>query len=164
MGMDRYNCRSGLTISVSHAAGKQTVKIHLKHHTHHEPYFSIDMPPEVLQMLRENILIATPSALVTIIRTKYPQVSAAQIYAAWRKMSESLWKRGDDQMDSASELLKEFEKAGKVDVFSEMKVEEDVTAMAWGLPQIASRIKASVVEVAMDATCEFPDVLERDVC
>jgi hypothetical protein len=151
--MDRFPCESELRVTVKSTETKQTITVRLQHHQNHIPYFNVDLPAEAADLIRQNLRVATPNSLVGIVQEKFPQVSANQIYRCWATMSEALWKRADDQQESAETLLKELEEQGGIDRF-EMEVEEGVTAVAWGLPEIASRVKGRVFEVAMDATCK----------
>jgi len=148
--MDRFDCQSRLSISVSHIRGKQMVTVALQHTKRHVPYCSVDMPPEALQIIREH-LWSIPSALVEQIQPNFPQVSAQQIHSAWAEMSEVLWKRKDNQVESASELLKEM--GDNVEIL-QIETVEGVSALAWGLRKTVTRLQGKIMEVALDATCE----------
>lgn len=153
--MTRFSCGSYLKIKIQHIDFQQHIDLRIEH-THHAPYYGVDLPQDARKFIRENLDIA-PSVLVPRIQAKFPHVTAAQVLFAWTQLSMTTWRRDDDQMKSAEELLKEFEEDGEVNVFRELEVDEGVTALAWGLPKIASRLvgEHKVVEIAMDATCEF---------
>jgi hypothetical protein len=160
LGMDRFDCKSGLRVTVQSDGVKQTVTVRLQHHEDHVAYFEVGLPPEAAEIIRQNVRTVPASALVSEIQAKFPNVTAAQVHRAWSEMSEFLFKRAENHIESAEALLKEFEEQGKVDRF-DMQPEEDVTAVAWGLPDIAAQAKDRVVEVVMDATCTCS--LHRDV-
>lgn len=46
------------------------------------------MPPEALQMIRDNLEWLTPTAMVTKIQATFPNVTRLQIHTAWSEMSE----------------------------------------------------------------------------
>ncbi|EIN06505.1 hypothetical protein PUNSTDRAFT_90128 [Punctularia strigosozonata HHB-11173 SS5] len=110
------------------------------------------MPPEALDIIRANLRTSIPNALVSVIHERWPYVSPNQIHRAWSTMSEILWKRQDDQFTSGCELLTEYQEQGRVDLLEDLQVDDGVTILAWGLPEIAAKIGATLVEVAMDAT------------
>jgi hypothetical protein len=145
----RYACRSQLSVRVSHAYAHISVRLEVRHEAKHPPYFDITMPPKAHAMILQN-LWTTPSVIATEVQRRFPDVTTSQIYHAWKTASEGLWKKKEDQMLSAIELLKEYDE--DVDVFA-IDAIEGVTALAWGLKSVATCI-TDVVEVAMDATCK----------
>jgi hypothetical protein len=158
--MDRYDCGSSLTITIKRWAqgGTQEVRVKLRHHkrAEHLPYVSVDMPAAALALIHEHLEVATPGDLVAAVQALdgCAHVTAAQVHRAWVEMSEILWKRHPEAIPSAVALLKEYAEAGEVDDFV-LDVPDGVTAIAWGLPKLAQRVRLVVKEVAMDATCEF---------
>lgn len=74
-------------------------------------------------------------------------------------MSEMLWKRDHMQLPSAKTLLTEF--GDNVDVF-EIKVAEGVEQLCWGMKKIASKLKGKIVEIGIDATCEYQQSQSHD--
>jgi hypothetical protein len=59
------------------------------------------MPAEAAAMIRENVKWQTPGLMVPSIQASFPTVTAQQIHTAWMKMSETIWKRHENQLDSA---------------------------------------------------------------
>ncbi|KIJ32252.1 hypothetical protein M422DRAFT_265902 [Sphaerobolus stellatus SS14] len=151
-GMDRFDCESYLHISISALKEPQKQKVHIRlnHHLCHVPYYEVTLPEEVQAEIRENIW-AVPSAIASKIRSTHPNITSQQVYRAWATFSETLWRPDDNQLDSARQLLEELKAASEVDVF-ELEVAPGVTALGWGLKNIASRLKDQIVEVALDAT------------
>jgi hypothetical protein len=66
-------------------------------------------------------------------------------------MSEVMWKRAKDQMESAKILLEEF--FDEIDIFN-IKVADGVQQICWGMKRIANRLKGKVLEIGIDATCQ----------
>jgi hypothetical protein len=109
------------------------------------------MPPEAMQMVNEQAEWDMPSDLATKVRLAYPQVSTAQVYNAWKAVSETYWQRDHLQIPSTRKLLVEF--SDDVDIFEPKNILEGVEMLAWGMKKIAERLKGKVVEIGMDATC-----------
>ena len=153
--MDRFSCSGYLDIKVDVCKDDPThqkVRLALWHDAKHVPYVNVDMPPATSEFIREHLYTA-PVTLVPEVTHRWPQVSSKQVYTAWRLHTEILWKRQNDQKQSARELLKEFETAGCVDRW-ELEVPEGVEAFAWGMSNIARQLKDQVIEIAFDATCK----------
>jgi hypothetical protein len=149
VGFTRYPCGSHLQVRVLHAFMRISVRLEVHHEAKHLPYFDITMPPKAHAIILQN-LWTTPSVIATEVQRRFPDVTTNQIYHAWKTASEGLWKKKEDQMLSAVELLKEYDE--DVDVFTIDPI-EGVMALAWGLKSVATCI-TDVVEVAMDATCK----------
>ena len=109
------------------------------------------MPPEAMQMIQEQVEWLTPSAMATKVRSAYPNLTVAQIYNAWRALSQTFWRRAENQLESAKLLLTEY--GNEVDIF-ELSVPDGVEILAWGMKKIAEPLRGKVVEVGMDATCK----------
>lgn len=73
------------------------------------------MPEGASDIIRESLEWTTPVALVPKIQALYPSVSASQVHAAWSEMSETLWRKDDQQLPSAEKLLAEY--PDDVDIF-----------------------------------------------
>lgn len=106
-----------------------------------------------MQMIEEQVAWLTPSAMASKVRAAYPEVSAAQVYNAWREHSQMHWRRDDLQLSSAKKLLTEFR--DEVDVFEAVDVPEGVEMLAWGMKKIAGPLTGKVFEIGMDATYKF---------
>lgn len=152
VGMVRYDCDSKLSISSRDVGERTLIHVYLRHHKNHREYYDVQMPPAASDIIRDHLETATPHSLVTVIQERFVNVTAAQVHTAWTRMSEVLWRRQDDPVKSAVELLKEYE--DDVDYF-EINVEEGVVMVAFGLKRILHAMKGRVVEIATDATCEL---------
>jgi hypothetical protein len=108
------------------------------------------MPPEAAAMIREEVEWQTPVAMVPKIQALYSAVTAQQIHSAWSLMSETLWKRKPNQLESVTLLLEERD---DIDVFK-IEIDARIEQVCWGMKKMVSRLKGQVVEVAVDATCE----------
>ena len=75
----------------------------------------------------------------------------AQVYKAWRAVSETSWRHDNLQIPSTRKLLAKFD--DDVDIFEPENISEGTEILAWGMKKIAEPLKGKVVEVGMDATC-----------
>jgi hypothetical protein len=120
---------------------------------HHTPYFDISVPKEVVEMVRKDIDWVLPNDLTRKIQKSYPAVTAKQIMTIWTKLAQELWKRKpENRMESATILLKES--ADVADLFI-LEVEEGVDQLAWGMKKTAHLLGTGIIEVGIDATCEY---------
>lgn len=157
VGMTRFPCKSSLVIVCKRANprsldAKQLVTIRLKHACPHTHYFNVDLPPEAADIIREGLESLTPNEMVTRVQHRYPNVTAAQIHSAWTRMSDVLWKRDQYQIPSAKILMSEF--SDQIEVL-DCDPAEGVEQLAWGMCLIAEQLCGKVVEIGVDATCEF---------
>ncbi|KAF9021704.1 hypothetical protein BDZ89DRAFT_1163620 [Hymenopellis radicata] len=151
VGMKRFPCNSRLNITCrSDGAGDMTISLRLVHEVQHIAYYDVSMPEGALDMIRTHMDFSTPSVLAAGIREKYPHVSAAQVHRAWSTMSETLWKRAGDQMESGRILLQEL--GDDVDYFSEIRPPDGVEQICFGMKRILHSLRGKVVEIGMDAT------------
>src|SRR5258708_442087 len=74
-----------------------------------------------------------------------------QVYAWWLCLTEDGWKHEEDQIKSARILLTERD---DVDTW-ELDVPGGVVVVAWGVKPIADQLTGRVVEITLDATCEY---------
>jgi len=153
LGLKRFECRSELLITCTSDREAQILRITLSHSQNHTPYFDVSIPPEAVNIIRDNVDWALPNDIAGKIQSQYPRVTEKQITTVWTKFAQSSWKRNPkDQMDSARQLLKEF--CEEVDVF-EVDEEKGVDQLAWGMRTIAAKIGTGLVEVGLDATCKL---------
>jgi hypothetical protein len=145
LGMERYKCGSSLIVTcrASQSPYKRQVIIQLRHMKKHKPYYDVSMPAEAASMIRESIEWQTPTSMVPKIQALFLAVTAQQVHAAWARMSETLWKRDANQLESVKLLLAENRE--DVDVF-EVEVETGVEQVCWGMKEIVSQLKGKVVE------------------
>ncbi|KAG6867397.1 hypothetical protein C0993_003278 [Termitomyces sp. T159_Od127] len=118
----------------------------------HKPYYDVTMPPGATAIIRENLEWSTPNSLVMKIQSSYPNITANQVHNSWTMMSKTLWKRDPNQIVSAKLLLEEL--SDDVVIF-DVKPEEGVEQLCWGLKHILARLKDKVVEIGLDATCTY---------
>jgi hypothetical protein len=154
--MHHYDCQSRLTVTCHNVVGEEStnrvVTIILAHHESHVPYYDVEMPQGASDIIRESLEWTTPVTLVPKIQALYPNVSANQIHAAWSQMSETLWKKDEQQLPSVEKLLAEY--PDDVDVFQVPKV-DGVEQLCWGMKRISGQLKGKVVEIGHDATCAY---------
>jgi hypothetical protein len=156
MGMQCYDCQSHLTVTCQDAISEKSanciVTIILAHHKNHAPYYDVEMPQGVSDIICKSPEWTTPIALVPRIQALYLGVSADQIHAAWSKMSKTLWKKDELWLPSAEKLLSEY--LDDVDIFNVPKV-DGVEQLCWGMKRISHWLKGKVVEIGVDATCVY---------
>lgn len=88
--------------------GSPYIIITLHHHVKHVDYVDVSMPPEAMQMIQEHVEWLTPSAMATKVWLAYPNLTTAQIYNAWRALSQNFWWHAKEQLESAKMLLSEY--------------------------------------------------------
>jgi len=120
----------------------------------HTPYYDVSMPPEALELIRENLDWSTPVSMVNKVQKHHPNVTPKQIHAAWTKMSKILWRRDTNQLKSAKLLLGDF--SDEVDKF-EIKAAEGVEQLCWGMGRVVKLLteRSKIVEVGIGATCTY---------
>ncbi|KAJ6628175.1 hypothetical protein B0H10DRAFT_1754701, partial [Mycena sp. CBHHK59/15] len=141
LGMKRFPCQSKLFISCQAQKDdedKLDVTVQLKHAGKHISYEDISMPPEALDMIRDNIEWLTPVAMVTKVQAAFPRVTAAQIHRAWMEMSEPFWCFDNDQLLSTKILFEEH-----------TDHVEGVDMICWGMKKIATPLDGKIVEVGV---------------
>jgi hypothetical protein len=77
-GMKRFPCHSKLSIScrgVNDGDRTMLITIQLEHHHQHINYIDVSMPPEALQMIRDNLEWMTLTAMVMKIQATFPNVT-----------------------------------------------------------------------------------------
>ncbi|KAJ7220474.1 hypothetical protein GGX14DRAFT_674827 [Mycena pura] len=110
LGMKRFSCGSKLSVSCRARRNDERtydVIVQLKHAGKHISYEDVSMPPEALDMVRDNVQWLTPVAMVTKVQATFPSVTSAQIHRAWMEMSQPFWCFDKDQLLSTKKLLEE---------------------------------------------------------
>lgn len=157
-GMDRFKCQGELNIRIKEHwrdPTRLTTMISMKHQVRHVTYTDISMPSKALSFIQEKFN-STPGAIAADLVKRYPKITPKQVHTAWSRHSEKFWRRDDNALHSAAKLLKEF--TGEVDHW-ELEVPDGVVAVAWGARTVAHRIASQLVEVGLDATCEYFRIL-----
>ena len=162
--MQWYDCKSSLVVTCRKANNSLNntdciIMVNLRHHDDHVLYFDVEMPSGALDIICEHLKWSTPASLVLQIQATYPNVTAKQVHAAWTEMSKTLWKRDQYQLPSAEILLNEY--SNDVDVFN-IPVANGVEQLCWGMKKVVSRLKGKVVEINIDATCEYTCFVDID--
>ncbi|KAJ7221804.1 hypothetical protein C8J57DRAFT_1253883 [Mycena rebaudengoi] len=138
-------------------SGKKTVRVRLNHHEYHVHYYDVAMPSEAVGIIRENLEWTTPNSMVGKVQERFPHVTSGQIHRAWTDMSEMLWKRDSAQLPSATTLLEEY--GEEVDVL-DVHPAEGVEQLAWVMKKIAEPLRGKIVEIGIDTTWLFLNVME----
>src|SRR6266571_5153565 len=155
LGMHRYDCKSKLNISYCANPRSEenvhTVTIWLEHHMAHIPYYNVTLPPEAAALIQENLEWTCPNEITKKVQMTYPSITTNQIHTAWTTMSETLWKRGREQLPSVKALLGELECDVAV---LDLPAMEGVEQVAWVMKKIALPLRGKIVEIGIDATCK----------
>ncbi|KAJ7621731.1 hypothetical protein DFH06DRAFT_1273581 [Mycena polygramma] len=147
VGMKRFPCGSKLSISCRARKNDEEeldVTVQIKHAAKHVSYVDVSMPPEALDMIRENVEWLTPVAMVSKVQAAFPNITAAQIHRAWMDMSSTFWRYDDDQLLSAKKVLEANKQ--DVDIFEPQDVPEGVEMLCWGMKNIAEPLKGQIIE------------------
>lgn len=151
--MDRFECNGQLNIRIKPSEDGRhphtLVHVTLKHERKHVGYYDVSMPPEAVDMIR-NFLSVSPTEIAAKVTSAHPHLVPKQVYRFWTKLSVELWQHDADPSKSIEILLDQHP---DTDLWH-LVVPEGVTAVAWGMKAIAERIAGSVVEIAVDATCQ----------
>ncbi|KAJ7600229.1 hypothetical protein C8J56DRAFT_879955 [Mycena floridula] len=144
VGMHRFHCQSQLNIScLDNARGGKTICINLQHAPAHQHYYHVAMPEAALAIIHDRVEHSTPSELIGLIQPQFPNVSAAQIYTAWSRMSETVWKWHEDQLQSARELLKDY--PNNIDLFEDVGT-DGVEQLCFGLKHILEGMRGKIIQ------------------
>ena len=117
----------------------------------HTPYYDVSLPPEAALLIRENIEYHSPNEIAKRVLLTHPSVTANQVHAAWTTMSETLWKRDNNQLASIKTLLGEYQDDMAV---LELPKMEGVEQVAWVMKKVIQSLRGKIVEIGIDATCE----------
>lgn len=74
-------------------------------------------PSKAAEMIQDNLDWMCPNDITKKVQMAYPTVSTGQIYNAWTTMSETLWKRCQEQLPSVKALLGDFKAEVDTPVF-----------------------------------------------
>ena len=128
-----------------------TILIWLEHHMKHTPYYDVSLPPAATVLIRENLECHCLNEVAKKVLLSHPSVTAKQVHAAWTKMSETLWKRDNEQVASVKALLAEHQDDAAILDLPRM---EGVEQVAWVMKKIVLPLQGKIVEIGIDATCE----------
>ena len=117
----------------------------------HTPYYDVSLPPEATLLIRENIEYHSPNEIAKRVLLTHPSVTANQVRTAWMTMSETLWKRDNNQLASIKTLLGEYQDDAAV---LELPKMEGVEQVAWVMKKVIQSLQGKIVEIEIDATCE----------
>lgn len=81
------------------------------------------------------------------------QTTQKQVYALWAHLNESVWRLDEDQVKSATAVLKRHEDA-EVELIP-VTPEEGIAALAFAFTEVLDGYGEEIHEVAMDSTCEY---------
>jgi hypothetical protein len=166
--MARWSCQSRMKICCSDSGNSNILVVRLFHKLphydiqgKHTPYENVAMPGGAEAIIRENLEWSTPSNLVPQVQALFKHVTSKQIHHAWRRMSEEVWKRQENQMNSARQLLQDFQAQGaetKLLEFGPSEVPEGVEILAFSFPKVISSLQQGrnvIEEIGLDATCKY---------
>ncbi|KZT57507.1 hypothetical protein CALCODRAFT_434063, partial [Calocera cornea HHB12733] len=153
IGMDRFDCQSHLVIVIKQHT-THTVQIYFQHCQMHLPYYDVRLPEDVAEYMRTNLSLG-PSAIYMSIQRQHlgPDVTRKQVHSAWTRMSETIWRRSQNEIHSGQQLLDESD---EVDHFKDLVIPSGVTMVAWAYTKLITSIgPQNIYEISLDATCEL---------
>ena len=124
----------------------------------HTPYYDVSIPPDAAALIRENLESLCPNEVSKKVLMTYPMITAKQVHTAWTTMSETLWKRGRDQMASVKALLGELQEDAAM---LNLPGIEGVDQVAWVMKKTVETLRGKIVEIGIDATCEISSKHQR---
>lgn len=87
---------------------------------------------------------------------KKPPFTRKVIYVLWSNIESRKWRRDDDEVISATKLLREWqEKEGRRTELVELKDEPGLIALAFLLPDLLEKWASRIREISMDSACTF---------
>ncbi|KAJ7474159.1 hypothetical protein FB451DRAFT_1035258 [Mycena latifolia] len=163
IAMESFPCKGWLHITVTD--GDNVAWVRISHSADHVPYYSIDVPPHIVDFVHENHKL-TPGQLWDEILKKIPNPPFTRkvIHSMWSEINSKEWKRDPDEVKSAKIILEEFGNSepdpttGKKPLYSVESIplqdEPGFTAIAFCLPQILREVGGRVCELSLDSACE----------
>ena len=85
------------------------------------------------------------------IQGEYPAMLTKQVYKAWTTMSETLWKRHNEQIQSARALLTGYD--NNADLLT-IPATGGIEQVAWVMKKLANVLRGRIVEIGINTTCK----------
>ncbi|KAL1741820.1 hypothetical protein HDZ31DRAFT_44600, partial [Schizophyllum fasciatum] len=160
--MDVFHCDGWLHITIwesLEALPEMAAWIKLKHENDHIPYWEIDVPDAIQNLVHGNPELR-PSQLWDIIVKDHglPNYDRKSIYRLWAKQDQQNWRKHDDEKVSAEKLLQDaahVKWSPEKGVFRAERITlptfDGVDAFAFSLPDAVCRWKEQIREVAIDS-------------
>ncbi|CAG8450754.1 12527_t:CDS:1 [Racocetra fulgida] len=93
----------------------------------------------------------TPRVIWENIGTNYPNITEKQIYYWWLNLSQHLWKKDDNQIQSAIKIIESYT---GIEIILTI-TDDEVTMISFGIIEIINRLGVNAVEIGIDATCMY---------
>ncbi|KAJ7689078.1 hypothetical protein B0H14DRAFT_2420865 [Mycena olivaceomarginata] len=159
IAIDTFPCNGWLHITIMDWDHLAYVKI--KHDEEHIPYYSIDIPPDVVDYVHKNHKLTTTQLWDEILKVHpNPPFSRKAIHSMWAQINATEWKRDPDELKSAKIILEDFSNSapGKKPLYTVESIPlpdvPDFTAIAFCLPNILREVGGRVRELSLDSACE----------
>jgi hypothetical protein len=176
--MDRFSCKGNLQVKVSNSVDDDStlIQIKLNHLKPHIPYCDISLDDDIKAIIHEMAHLQagkvpyTPVPSVCILFTQSGQIwehilktspekakniTEKQIHFAWIVKNEENWRLDDDQVKSASKLLRKLEEEGHDVEIIKVPAEPGRHSIAFALRDVLKNYGGEVYELAMDSTCKY---------
>jgi len=95
--MKRFECQGELLITCTSDGESQTLRVILSHSQSHAPYSDISIPPEAIDIIRDNIAWALPN-IIEKVQSQYPRVTKKQITNVWAKVATNCDNEGEEDV------------------------------------------------------------------
>ncbi|KAJ7721232.1 hypothetical protein B0H14DRAFT_587392 [Mycena olivaceomarginata] len=149
ISMDAFPCKGWLHITVND--GEDVASVSLSHADDHVPYYSIDVPAEVVDYVHGNHKLPLGELWNGVLKIiPNPSFTRKVIGSMVSELNATEWRRDPDELKSARALLKEFQhpepapNTGKKPLYSIEPIpvheEPGFIAIAFCLPQILREV------------------------
>jgi len=145
--MERFHCDGWLILTID-TAKKQTVAEIT--HRHHVKYVDVRITEELKEYILENIH-HTPRYLWENIGMMTGNITEKQLHRWWVEFSQHAWKLDENQVQSAIKLINQHNIVELM--FS--TIDDQITAIAFGIKELIASVGVNAVEIGMDATCKY---------
>ncbi|CAK5265126.1 unnamed protein product [Mycena citricolor] len=155
--METFDCDGTLTIW---ADGKQSsCFIRYQHKEPHKKYQCIDIPPEIIKLIKERSNMRGPQVWKEILKvTPQPKFTYQQIYNHLLAMNGKAWRLRENEEESAALLFEQLcqKRPECAPVFERIELPKDpsdgYSAFAFSLPTLIKKWQGCISEVQLDST------------
>lgn len=172
-----FDCKGWLFITISDSSSIALIKV--VHAEAHVPYCTVSVPEEVKRFIQEhssltasqvcfvahnmhtNVVLTSGLQLWKEILKQYPNpaFSRKAVHHLWEERDSKKWKRSNDEVHSAQNLLEELASGaikGSPCSVDPIYLEQEAghIALAFALPEHLDRWAGRIRELSIDSTCE----------
>lgn len=156
VSMIRYNCKGEITIK-EYPDGSFLVSG--KHDVIHPRKLETSVSPKILEYIQQNLVKTAGEIFNELVKWKEMEsITQKQIYYYWNKFMARLYRRSNDQIESAVRLI------GEYDNWSPLYIDEGRPKAIAVVTRIGSEIilKSPPREFLIDSTRMYPKILYKE--